>query len=148
MPITIGLVGCCKPKLVHAAPARDLYLSHLFRLSLEVASRCCDVVYVISAEHALVELDAVIAPYDKTMADLAKEWRPIWGSRVWGALVARHPKGARRVVIYAGKEYAEPILRAGHRHPAIDAFEQPLRGMQIGERLRWLNGRLTSLDSK
>lgn len=35
---TIGLIGCGKPKLPHPAPARDLYLSRLFRLSLEVAN--------------------------------------------------------------------------------------------------------------
>lgn len=144
--ITIGLVGCCKPKLAYAAAARELYLSQLFRLSLEVATRCCDVVYVVSAEHALVELDAVIAPYDKTMSAMAKEWRPVWGNRVWDSITVRHPKSPRHVVIYAGKEYAEPILRAGHRCPAIDSFEQPLARMQIGQRLQWLNAALDKAE--
>ena len=140
--VAIGLVGCCKPKLAHAAPARDLYLSRLFRLSLAEAHRACDVVYVISAEYALVELDQVIAPYDKTLTDLAKEWRPIWGSRVWDAIVARHPTVTRHVVIYAGKEYAEPILRAAPYGARGATFAQPLAQMQIGQRLSWLSSRV------
>lgn len=147
--VTIGLVGCCKPKLAHAAPARELYLSRLFALSLAEASRRCDVVYVVSAEHGLVELDAVVEPYDKTMADIAKEWRPIWGGRVWSSIAARHSSGARHVAIYAGKEYAQPIIRAAPYGERGATFTQPLAGMQIGERLSWLAaaGRAHALEA-
>jgi len=79
--VSIALVGCSGPKLKTPSPARQLYTSQLFRATLALAERRHDIVYVISAKHELVALDQVVAPYDLTMADIAKEWRVIWGMR-------------------------------------------------------------------
>lgn len=139
--LSIALVGCSGPKLDHHAPTRQLYTSQLFRLTLKLAELRHNVVYVISAKHELVKLDQVIAPYDLTMADLAKEWRAIWGNRVWGSIQSRHPHVDRQIYIYAGRDYAKPIRRAGF-HQA--AFHEPLARMQIGQRLQWLRQQLAS----
>lgn len=133
--VSIALVACSGPKRKVAAPARHFYTSQLFRSTLELAARRHDVVYVISAKHELVTLDQEIAPYDLKLASLAKEWRVIWGLRVWGTIQALHPHVDRQVFIYAGKDYAQPIRRAGcHRA----TFHEPLAKMQIGQRLQWL----------
>jgi hypothetical protein len=137
--ISIALIGCSGPKLDRLAPARQLYTSKLFKATLALAERWHDVVYVISAEHELVALDQLIAPYDKTMADIAKEWKAIWGNRVWSSVIHRHQKIDRQVYIYAGKDYARPIMNAGF-HQAT--FHEPLAKKQIGERLQWLNEQL------
>lgn len=137
--VTIALIGCSGPKLKDSAPARQLYTSQLFRSALALAERRHDVVYVISAKHELVTLDQVIAPYDLTMSAIAKEWRTIWGVRVWDSVQRRHLNVDRQVFIYAGKDYARPIQRAGlHRA----TFHEPLAKMQIGQRLRWLREQL------
>lgn len=133
--VSIGLVGCAGPKLKHPAPARDLYTSQLFRQTLQLAELRHDVVYVISAKLELVQLDQVIEPYNKTMSEIAKEFRPIWGSRVWDSILRRHQKVDRQVYIYAGKDYAQPLRRAGF-HQAT--FHEPLAKMMIGQRLSWL----------
>jgi hypothetical protein len=133
--VSIALVSCSGPKLRVAAPAWQLYRSQLFRATLALAQRRHDVAYVISAKHELVELDQVIAPYDLTMADIAKEWRTVWGLRVWGSIQNRHLHVDREVYIYAGKDYAQPIRRAGF-HQAT--FHEPLAKMQVGQRLQWL----------
>lgn len=132
---SIALVGCSGPKLKQPACARRLYTSQLFRLTLALVERHHDIAYVISAKHELVALDQVIAPYDLTMADLAKEWRAIWGNRVWGSIQSRHPHVDRQIYIYAGRDYAKPIRRSGF-HQAT--FHEPLARMQIGQRLQWL----------
>jgi len=139
--ISIALIGCSGPKLKQAAPARQLYTSQLFRSTLAFAERRHDAVYVISAKHELVALDQVVAPYDLTMADVAKEWRVVWGTRVWGSIQSRHQNVDRQVFIYAGKDYAQPIRRAGF-HRAT--FHEPLAKMQIGQRLRWLRAQLAA----
>lgn len=140
--VSIALVGCSGPKLKHAAPARQLYTSQLFRATLAFAEARHNVVYIISAKHELVALDQVIAPYDKTMADIAKEWRVIWGVRVWDSVQHRHIHADRQVFIYAGKDYARPIQRAGlHRA----TFHEPLAKMQIGQRLQWLREQLAAM---
>jgi hypothetical protein len=137
--VSIALIGCSGPKLKSRAKARNLYTSQLFKATLKLAERWHDVVYVISAEHELVALDQLVAPYDKTMSDIAKEWKIIWGNRVWMSILDRHQKVDRQIYIYAGKDYARPIMNAGF-HQAT--FHEPLAKMQIGGRLRWLNEQL------
>lgn len=137
--ISIGLVGCSGPKLKEPAPARQLYTSPLFRSALALAERRHDVVYVISAKHELVTLDQVVAPYDLAMSDVAKERRPIWGTRVWWSIQRRHPRVEREIYIYAGKDYARPIRRAGFNGAT---FHEPLARMQLGQRLKWLREQL------
>lgn len=143
--VSIGLVGCSGPKLDHPAPARQLYTSQLFRLTLSLAEARHDVVYVISAKHEIVALDQVIEPYDRVMSDVAKEWRAIWGVRVWDSILKRHQDVDRQVFIYAGKDYARPIERAGF-HQAT--FHEPLAKMQIGQRLQWLREQLVEQNGE
>jgi hypothetical protein len=138
--LSIALVGCSGPKLKVPAPARQLYTSQ-FRATLALAERRHHVVYVISAKHELVQLDQVIEPYDRTMADIAKEWRVIWGIRVWDSILRRHQNVDRQVYIYAGKDYAKPIQRAGFHRAA---FHEPLAKMQVGQRLQWLKQQLNA----
>ena len=137
--VAIALVGCSGPKLDRPAPARQFYTSPLFRSALSLAEARHDVVYVVSAKHELVTLDQVVAPYDLAMSDVAKEWRAIWGTRVWESLQRRHQRVDRQVFIYAGKDYARPIQRAGFNRAT---FHEPLAKMQIGQRLKWLREQL------
>jgi hypothetical protein len=136
----IAIVGCGKRKLQRAAPARDLYNSNLFRLSLRHAESMCERVYVASALHGLLELDQVIEPYNRRLADLGgKKDRESWGTRVVGCVPL--PKGPRPLLlIYAGAEYADPLRVGAGRHGW--AVSQPLHGLQLGERLRWLSREL------
>jgi hypothetical protein len=143
--VSIGLVGCSGPKLEEPAPARQLYTSQLFRSALALAERRHDVVYVISAKHELVALDQVVAPYDLTMGDVAKEWRAIWGQRVWWSIQHRHPRVERAIYIYAGKDYARPIRRAGFNGAT---FHEPLARMQVGQRLKWLREQLDDVRGR
>lgn len=137
--VSIAVVGCSGPKLKHAAPARDLYTSQLFRQALKLAELRHDAIYVVSAKLELVLLDQVIDPYDKTMSSIAKELRPIWGSRVWDGILRRHQKVDRQVFVYAGRDYAQPIRRAGF-HQAT--FHEPLAKLMLGQRLAWLKGEI------
>jgi len=141
--VSIALVGCSSSKLKQPAPARQLYTSQLFRAAIALAEFRHDVVYVISAKHELVALDQVIAPYDLVISAIAKEWRTIWGVRVWDSILRRHQNVDRQVFIYAGKDYARPIERAGF-HQA--AFHEPLAKMQVGQRLQWLKQQLAAAE--
>jgi hypothetical protein len=78
----IGLVGCCRRKLPHAAPAAELYTSPLFRLASRFCSRTCDLWFVLSARHGLVEPAQVLAPYDVTLRGLGHAARQAWACRV------------------------------------------------------------------
>lgn len=142
----IGLVSCGAQKLGHAAAARHLYTSPLFQLSRAYAEQRCSQVYVLSAFHGLVELDRVIAPYDRRLPS-GKRDRMLWGEHAASCIAARH-NSDEPIMILAGVDYAHPLtvgLRTlfGYRDGAYRGWTgeitEPLAGMQIGERLRWLS---------
>jgi hypothetical protein len=142
----IGLVACCKSKLALPAPARELYTSQLFRLSLEYAQHYCDVVYVVSALHGLVELDHVIEPYESTARQMSPLQRAAWANRIAGQLRQRH--AGEILCVLAGSVYVEPI-KAAYRELDQDAvILDCLRGMQIGERLAFLTAQVRGLRRK
>lgn len=138
----IGLVACCKTKLDRAATARELYVSPLFRMSLEYAERFCSAVYVASALYGLVSLTQVLDPYNVTVADLTSLSRRQWAERIAFNLYNRHRSDIAELglVVLAGDAYAKPIVGA-YRMFAGDGNAivlEPLRRMQIGERLAFL----------
>lgn len=138
----IGLIACCKTKLERAAPVRELYTSPLFRLSLAYAEARCSTVYVASAQHDLLELGRVLAPYNRTMASLTPMQRKLFGAAVARALVDRQfclQEGPHELIALAGAAYVEPIRAAFARMGWDVRIHEPLAGMQIGERLSFLS---------
>jgi hypothetical protein len=131
----VGLVGCSKRKLAHAAPAALLYASPLFRLAARHCAASCGQWFVLSARHGLLAPDEVVAPYDLSLGRLGREGRAAWAGRIVGQLRARGLLGVgHRFELHAGAAYATQL--AG----LIDA-DQPLRGLGIGQRLAWYRRR-------
>lgn len=133
----IGVVGCGANKLLHAAPARDLYTSRLFRLSLTYAEQHCETVYIASALHHIVMPHVVLSPYDCPIRRVSEEDRLKWARTIAQQLFNAH--GIDHYVVLAGREYADPIKREleellGAHGCVLDV----LRGMRIGERLAFL----------
>ncbi len=134
--VKIGLVGCSKRKRSEPSPARELYESDLFRAAIGYAELSCDEVYVISAFHGLVELDQLIAPYERKLMDYPKRERMAWGERVAESLLLRLPRLRVQLVFFAGVDYIGPVQAAALRYGWIS--ENPLRTMAIGRRRAWL----------
>lgn len=137
--VQVALVGCGKAKLGVAAPVRELYTGGLFRASLADAERMCGGhVFVASAAHGLLPLAEVVEPYDVTLRTFTRQQRQVWGAGVLAQLQRLYPAGAVRVLVYAGKVYAEPLraaLSAGWE------MEEPLAGLSQGQRLAILKQR-------
>lgn len=137
-PITVVLVGCGEAKLKAAAPAKDLYTSRLFKMSRSYAE-ICDEWRIVSARHGLLNPETVVEPYDDR---LKRADRQQWGFVVASSLIEEFRAcGPLDVVILAGATYADPIV-ANLRDVAalranVAAVREPLRGLQIGERLHW-----------
>lgn len=134
-PSTTVLISCCGEKLDHPAPARLLYRSQLFRKSVAWADAHGLPWLVLSAAHCVIDPDAVLAPYDVTLGRMARADRDAWDRRVAMTLQMRF-RGGRppRFVLLAGQAYAGWL-------PAVQGWcqvDQPLQGMQIGQRLQWL----------
>jgi hypothetical protein len=130
---TIVLISCTSKKLPNKAKAEDLYLSPLFKLSLQYAySLEPDAIFVLSAKHGLIDLEEELEPYDLTLNDMrAKDVRR-WASRVLDQLRSVADLGTDRIVFLAGERYRKYLL------PSISHYEVPLGGLGIGEQLRFL----------
>lgn len=132
----IAVVGCCKTKLPHGAPAQDLYVSPLFKLCRRYAERFCDEWVIFSAGHGLVLPQQFIAPYDQTLPKMSRNDRIQWAMETHWDLVHRYPLHWRDIqfVLLAGGEYGTPLIGANDT--------MPLAGLGFGKRLAWLKREL------
>jgi hypothetical protein len=111
-------------------------------------------VLVLSGRWGLIPLDYVLEPYEYRLQSADVKW--------WSHLVVNchlglssrfcdgwaphsgdptEPRVGHRIpgelIILAGREYADPLIGRLREHQHI-TVQQPLEGMQIGERLHWL----------
>lgn len=131
----IALVGCGAKKGTTWKPVREMYTSTLFRMSMEIAEQRCDRVYVVSAKHGMLHPNETIAPYEMHIGELTFREREMWASRIVDRLRYLH-RHDYQVELYMGREYAMPLSRA--LRDRTYHVDDPLRGLQIGERLHQL----------
>lgn len=129
----IVLISCVKSKADHAAQARDLYTSFWFRQALRYAAkRQPDEVFIFSAKYGLLNLDAVVEPYEKTLKTM-----PIHEVRSWAAKVVSQIKACSDLerdhfIFLASDKYRKYIV------PHVRSFEIPMKGMAIGKQKQFL----------
>lgn len=138
----IGLISCCGPKLDRVSIARRLYTSPLFQKSLAYAERRCMHVYVLSALYGLVEIEQMLKPYNQRLG--RKKERELWAHQTVAALRGRH-RPDEELLLLAGADYADPLKAKLDRVGWTGAIHEPLAGMQVGERLAWLNAELDKM---
>lgn len=150
MTIRMALVSCCGPKLAHAAPAKDLYCSPLFRFARNWAERNADGWFILSALHGVVLPDQIIAPYDQKMP-ARPDLRLAWGQRVtdqvlwrtrqfFGGDAATPPGPPVTYIALCGTDYTQHLELTGEG--LAHRMERPLDGLMIGERLQWFKRQL------
>jgi hypothetical protein len=136
MHLRIGLVGCTKSKLPHAAPARELYsTSALFRGRRDQVERTCDRWFILSAKHGLIEPDAILEPYDETLKNASRDERRRW-SRTVMEQIQRRVGEVRGVTFecHAGEDYLGWGLREGLESRGAEV-RSPTRGLPLGRQL-------------
>ncbi len=140
-PRPMVLVGCSKQKRKGTWPAAELYTSPLFLKARAWAERFGYRWAVLSAHYAVIEPTKEVASYDVTIRD-----RNAYGHKLkpheYDSWLQGHVQAwycfdwPRPLVVLAGEAYTRP-LRGFFEH-----LQEPLVGMQIGERLRWLTQQL------
>lgn len=136
----VGLVGCVKSKTPGVTPARDLYVSPLFKARRRYVEASCDAWWVLSALHGLLAPDQDVAPYDLTLATMSAEERYQWSVMVLAA-IDRHAglEVGDVVEVHAGALYRDSGLVDGLLARGL-RVEVPTRGLGIGEQLRFYKG--------
>lgn len=135
------LVACSSAKLTRRAVAAELYTSDLFRASRDYAEALANLHgsawAILSARYGLLDPEDIVEPYNVNLADLSGHLRYQWSARVCAALEDL-AGGSRPLVVLAGRTYSDALR---HQRPRW-SWEEPLRGLMIGERRRWLRANL------
>lgn len=133
----IVLISCVSKKGQRKTKAIDLYESPLFVKSLAYGKKLNpDNIYILSAEHHLLDLNTEIEPYDRTLNKISKTDRTNWGKRVVEQLQEVADIRKDIFIILAGQNYLTPIRNC------LTNVELPLNGKKIGERLQFLTNEL------
>ena len=109
---SIVLISCVSKKLNKTAPAKDIYVSDLFKKSLAYAYKCKpDYIYILSAKHGLLELNSVIEPYNLTLNTMSKNDKKLWAIKTINQLIKLHDLKQDEFTILAGKNYYEYLVK-------------------------------------
>ena len=131
----LALVSCVKLKASQPRPAKDLYVSPLFRALRAYAEATAEEWYILSAEHGLVHPETVIAPYERTLMKMRSAERSEWADRVSSALAPIVQSGDE-IIMLAGERYREGLLPwLSDRGVNVTI---PLAGLKMGQQLQRL----------
>jgi hypothetical protein len=135
----VVLIPCVSKKLPHAAPARDLYVSSLFRFCLRYAqSLKPDDIFILSAEYGLVALDQRLEPYNDTLNTKRDADIKQWAQGVLQQLRPTIDLERDSIIFLAGERYRRHLVSQ------IDNYEIPLLGLSIGRQLQFLKRALAN----
>ena len=142
----MALVGCGKKKAVTEAglPAHELYIGNPFRMAFSHARRTVDDVHILSALHGLVDPFQLLAPYDMGMTQMLMSEQREWGRQIVLSLRAAYPLTPLRIIFYAGAHYVRPVAAALESEKDYWTYEDPLKGMNLFQRLAWFKAQKTS----
>lgn len=134
MARTVYVIQCGMRKLDRPAPAADLYTGPYFKASLAYARRhVSDAdIFILSAEHAIVPLTRILAPYNVKLTRITKAF-----CERLGDTLVRHGLQAADVEIVAlltGKYLEAASLFLRHRIIAT-----PIAGKSLGRALSFLS---------
>jgi hypothetical protein len=129
-----ALISCSKSKGGHRDIARDMYVSPLYRKSVQLTELWGVPFYILSAKYGLLHPDELIEPYEQTLKTATKKEKQDWAQRVDKQI---RELSRRKFILLAGDDYFAPLVEAGSGDP-LDYFA-PMRSLSLGTRLAFLN---------
>ena len=131
------LVGCVKSKVGHAAPAKDLYDSPLWRKRRRYAEATGMPWAILSAEHGMIDPETILEPYDRYLGKESTLFRRRWSEDVSRQVLVRlNELRLSAVEIHAGAAYVDNGLAVRLNAQGVDVA-LPLKGLLIGQQLGW-----------
>ena len=136
----IVLISCASQKLTYKAKVKDLYISSLFKKSLEYAKLLKpDRIFVLSAKYGLLDLEKEIEPYNVTLNDMSRKKRKNWTEMVVNQLTRITSLDKDKFIILAGKNYREFIV------PHIMNYEIPMEHIGLFSQQSWLSREISNI---
>ena len=138
---SIVLVSCVKSKRSSSSPAKDLYVSTLFRAQRAFAERFANKWFILSAKYGLLEPDRVVDTYEETLKGASAERKRAWSHDVFASL-EKQTTPDDVITITAGEDYCKylaPLLEKRGNE-----VRRPVKGLSMG----FIPGRLHDLIAK
>ena len=131
----IGLVGCVKTKANFALPAKDLYLSPLFKGRRRFVENTCVEWWILSALHGLVHPDDKLEPYDVALVGSSRREKKLWSRAVLASIDDKvDAREGDTFELHAGADYRLFGLEDGLRARGY-LIDNPTQGLRSGEQL-------------
>jgi hypothetical protein len=116
-------------------PAKDLYLSPLFKGRRRFVEISCDEWWILSALHGLVNPDRRLEPYDVALMNSSRLEKQRWSKDVLASIdVEVQAHKGDKFELHAGADYRRFGLEDGLRERGF-FIENPTRGLRSGEQL-------------
>lgn len=133
MILNIGFVACAKTKRVGTHPARDIYVSPLFRKAFTFAITNCEQVFILSAKYGLLLPSKEILSYDQSLTTMNRNERALWSATV---ALKIHEVASKKdgLFFYCGRLYRDELMST--LSPSYRCYA-PLAGLSIGKQLSW-----------
>lgn len=136
----IALISCGKQKLAGTYPAKELYVSPLFRFAYTHAVRYFDKVFILSAKYGLLCPDTEIADYDVTLTGMRQAERQRWAEGVL-LQIKECVREGDELHFFCGSKYRVHLIEGlRETHKCV----VPLHRMGIGSQLEWYKRRLAT----
>ncbi|SRR6266849_818544 len=133
------LVSCVSKKRSKPIRARELYYSDWFQKARAYVESRDGRWFILSAKYGLVAPGRIIAPYNVTLHNMTSSNRRAWAEGVAGQLRRKLHTGDT-VVLLAGETYRQYLVLLLRQRGC--EVEIPMRGLGIGQQLRWLKRHL------
>lgn len=130
----IALISCSKNKMTIDCSAKEMYSkSTLFNKTFDYCRRQnYDFIFILSAKYGILKPEDKISPYELTLNSFSKSNLKNWAERC--SKILRDEVGEESCFdFYAGKIYFEELSKL------LLCSTNILKGLGIGERLRFLN---------
>lgn len=132
----VVLVSCVGKKLAEPARAADLYQSTWFKKARAYAEAMGDRWYILSAKHGLIRPGQLISPYDLTLNSMSKSERWEWAWQTWAWSTPELNPLKDELIMLAGRRYRGFLVPWWEARGFV--VRVSMRGMKIGQQLRWL----------
>jgi len=136
----IILISCVSKKLNLKSKAKDIYVSSLFKKSLEYAElQNPDKIFILSAKYGLLKLNKKIEPYNQTLNLMTNYEKKSWSELVLKQLKKETNIKKDKFIFLAWDSYRKFII------PSLNDIEIPMEGLIIWEQLKFLSNNINCL---
>lgn len=129
----VVLISCVGKKKSRRSKAKDLYDSAWFIEAFRYAqSLNPDKIFILSAKYGLVDQNKEIASYEETLNTKSDRELKTWADKVMTELKDKTNLEQDNFIFLAGERYRKHLVGF------LPNCKVPMKGLRIGEQLKWL----------